>query len=354
MASTLPNPLRFIGLGRALAGCWFVATAASRLGDASFLVPQAGRLLEGDIGGTDAPIRALLVLLLIPAMLLLGTTMIARGVRWTRRVPANEPAPLDPEDVAAVLRERRLPAYEAATVQQPWPVRGWLGEELGRMSGWRRDLLATAARTFHRAAGLALLALIVPWLAGLIIAGDILGPLPLRFVLIFPFAAAIWVALSLLLVGSEWPRIEVAELPVATRTPDAERFLESPPVLLGREPPAIGTAIAIVGVATQCALLSWWTLDTISYPHLATSIVRHLGAIVGGVLFYALGARMVEAGSELLRRVQYDSVVVSVDGAGLARGAEVRTESRDPDGERQIIAAVGSAHAREAARGLLR
>lgn len=354
MPTSHPNPLRLIGLARMAAGAGFVVTAVLRLPDAQFLVPHAGRLFSGDLGGTDAPIRAFFELLLIPTMLSLGIAMVVRGARWMRRQPVQGPVPLSPDEVTAVLMERRLPAYEAATLRQPWPLRSWLDEELGRVTGWRRDLIAQASRSFIRAVGLALLVLLVSTAAAYAVPGDVLGPLPLRFVLVYPFAAAVWAALTLLLIGSAWPRVEVIDLPVADPAPTTEQLLESPPAFISREPPALGTAIALTGVATQCALLSWWTLDTISYPHLATSVTRHLGTIIGGVLFFVLGARMVTAGTELLRRVQYDSVAVWLGGAGEARGAEIRTESRDPGGDRRIISAVASAHAREAALELLR
>ncbi len=358
MPTANPNPLRLVGLARCLAGTWFVASAIASLDDLEYLLGQVTRLLHGDIGGTSAPIRSLLLLLLAAALLGLGVTMFARGLRWMRRRATGGPSPLASAEVLPVLAERRLPAYGPTPIPLPQPLRRWLEDDLGRITAWRRDLLGAAVRAVARATAIAL-GFVASWLiVSLAVPTEPRGPFPLGFVVFFPFVAAVWASLALLLIGSEWPRAEAIEMPVVVSVPGDEpgRVIESPPGLVGREPPGLGTAIALAGVAAQCLLPTWWSLGDLDYPHLTTTIIRHLGAIAAGILFYRLGGRMIAAGAELLRRVQYDSIVVILDpttSGKTARAAAVRTESRDPDGERQIVSAVGGPHTREAARKLL-
>lgn len=356
MRTPVPNPLRLIGLARCLAGAWFIASAIATLRLAGVYGPLAARLFRGEIGGTDAPIRSLLVLVLAVIMLMLGIMMIARGLRWYRHAPAGEAAPLDRDEVMAALTEHRLPAYGPGRVPPRWPLRTWLGDEMGRITGWRRDLVGDAARQLARATMIAL-GVTMCWLViSLAVPDRFLGPFPFTFVIVLPFMAAVWASLALLLVGSPGPRIESVELPVPIPRDAPGQVIESRPDMVGREPPALGTAIALLGVVTQSLLPSWWTLETISYPLLATSLIRFIGSIIGGVLFLQLGNRMIVAGAELLRRVQHDSTVILIaaaPGGLIAHAAAVRTESRDPGGERQIVSAVAGAHAREAARKLL-
>ncbi len=352
------NPLRLIGFARCLAGAWFIATAISMLRDYDYLLPQAERLFRGEMGGTSAPIRSLLVLILAVVILVTGIRVLVRAVRWLRRRTGVAPAPLTTDEVATTLREHRLPAFAPGLPRPPWPIRPWLEDDLGRIAGWRRDMLATAVRTLARTTTLALL-IAAGWLVAASVApSESLGPFPFRFVILYPFVASVWASLALLLIEPAWPRVESVELPVPVPLPgdEPDQVIESAPELVGREPPALGTTIALIGVATQCLLVAWWQLGTLDYPHLAITIGRHLGAIIGGALFFVLGGRMITAGTDLIRRVQYDSIVAMLDrvsGDRTARAAAVRTESRDPDGERYIVSAVGGAHAREAARKLL-
>ncbi len=361
MSARRPNPLRILGMARCLTGAWFVASAATLGRDREYLLDQAGRLFRGDLGATDAPVRSALVLGIAILLLVLGLTQLVRGARWMRRVmiPEERPAPLSLEEVVAVLGERRLASHDPGDTPPPALLQRALGDELGRITRWRRTLIVEAVRATGRA--MLVVALVaIAWLATAPIRPrPFLGPFPGWFVVLYPTVAAAWAGLTLLLLGENHPRHEWVDLPHAGRSGAADappRFTESRPTLLGWEPRGLGTALGLAGILTQCLLVAWWHLGTISYPLLATSIVRHVGSIVGGVLFFLLGERIVAAATELLTRVQYDSVVVLVVRAGpawVARAAEVRTESRGPSGPRQIIATVGGAHVRATAPALV-
>jgi hypothetical protein len=359
-----PNPLRILGLFRILAGIWFIATGIATLRQYSDLMPQAARLFGQDIGATDAPIRALLVLITAPVVIVIGLVLVAKGWRWMRRLPLplDAPAAIERDEVIATLRHRRLLAYTDGPAKHYWLLRRWLADELLQMTWWRREIVAQGVGTFLRSCGLAL-AVAICWLAvSQLIANDLFGPFPAGFVVVLPFATAIWAGLALLLVGSNRLRIESVEFPRPTLVESggemvAEEIIESPPRLLYWEPPGLGLALGATGVAVQCLMLSWWSLSYIGYPLLATSIIRDSGSLAGGILFFVLGHRMVIAAAELLLRVQYDSTLVLIDEADngiVARAAGVRTESRGPGGPRRVIAAVGGTHVRESAEKLVR
>lgn len=361
MRRTVRNPLRVLGIARCLVGAGFVASAARTWRDRGFLLEQAARLFRGDLGATDAPIRATLMLAIAVALLLLGIVTMARGLRWMRGLVAagTGPAALSAQEVVEVLVERRLPAYATSDAASSSLLQRVAGDELARLTRWRRALIEDATRAVRWATGLAIL-LPIPWIAVRLVTREpLLGAFPIWFAILLPFLAAVWVGLLLLQLGATPPRLESVDLPHSGRRDaggSAPAFTEDRPTLLTWEPAALGNTIGLLGVLTQCLLLSWWTLGTLGYPHLATSIVRHLASIVAGAIFFALGDRMLAAARELLVRVQYDSIVVLVVDTGsgwVARAAEIRTEAREPSGPRQVITAVGGAHTRSAAPRLV-
>ncbi len=359
-ATSIPNPLRAIGLARILAGGWFVATGVATLRHYHDLVPGVARLLAGEIGATDAPIRSLLALITAAALVVIGPVLAMKGLRWMRRlpVPPDGPSPVGPDEVVATLRHHQLPAFADGPTVPYRPLRHWLADELADMTGWRRDIVSQGVRTFVRSCVLVLVVAVVSLALSQVTTDGLVGPFPAGFVTLLPFVTAVWAALTLLLITPNGPRIESVEIPLPARAePRPDQIIESRPRLLGREPTALGMSLGITGVAVQCLMLPWWNLSYVGYPLLATSIVRHVGSIAGGVLFFVLGNRMMASAAELLPRFQYDSILVLIDESGhgmVARAAEVRTESLGLAGPRHVVAAVGSVHARESAERLVR
>ena len=103
-------------------------------------------------------------------------------------------------------------------------------------------------------------------------------------------------------------------------------------------------------------MLAWWSLSTLSYPLIATSIIRHTASIGAGVLFFLIGHRMVTRAAELLQPLQYDSILVLVDAADqglVVRAAAARTESRSATGLRHLIATVAASYVRDSAETLI-
>jgi hypothetical protein len=362
--ASLPNPLRIIGLSRILAALWFVVTGVRMLRQFKYLLPQAARLFRGDIGATDAPIRSLLLLLLAVAILVIGPVLAVKGWRWLHRLPLppEGPAAIDPDEVVAVLRRHELPAYAERVAEPHRQLPRWLAAELADMTTWRRDIVRSAVRAFTRSCGLALVVAAVCVVLGLVTTDELLGPFPGSFVVFLPLVTAFWAGLALTLVPSHGPRVESLEFSVRTdreldRQPGEAAIIESAPRMLQREPPGSGLALGITGVAVQCFLLGWWNLSPVGFPLIATSIIRHIGSIAGGILFFAVGDRMVKAGAESLLRFRYDSVLVLIqqgDGGRVARAAEIRSESRGLTGPRHVVAAVGGPYARESAERLSR
>ena len=318
MSVSIPSPLRILGLARILAGAWFIASGAATLRQRTYLIPQAKRLFGGDIGATDAPVRALIVLMAAVMLVLVGLVLIVKGIGWIRRL---------------------------------------LSDELEEMPWWRRDILDRGVRALVRACGGALVlagcCLALPWFT----ADDLLGPFPAGFVTVLPLVTAVWAVLGLMLLGSDGPRIEPFEwrLPAragSSQAPGDGPIIESRPRLLQRMPDAVGLALGAVGVLVQCLMLSWWDLSPLGFPLVATSIIRHTGSIAGGILFFVLGDRMLTAAAELLLRFRYESLLILIDGTRdgmVARAAALRTESRGLTGSRYILAAVGGPHVRESA-----
>ena len=363
-ATSIPNPLRILGLARILAGAWFVAAGVATLRHYHDLMPGVARLLAGEIGATDAPIRSLLALTTAVILIAIGPVLVAKGLAWMRRLPLppQGPAAIEPDEVVATLRRHQLPAYADGPTEPYWPLRRWLAEDLAGITGWRREIVSQGVRVFVRSCGPILALSLVCLALSHVTADGLVGPFPAGFVTLLPFVTAIWAGLTLLLIAPNGLRIESVEFPLPAgaedgREPPAEEITESRPRMLGREPAALGMTLGITGVAVQCLMLSWWNLSYVGYPLLATSIVRHLGSIAGGILFFVLGNRMVTAAAELLPHYQYDSILVLIDDTGhgaMARAAGVRTESRGLTGPRHVLAAVGGVHVRESAQRLIR
>ena len=361
--SSIPNPLRVLGLARILAGGWFIATGVGMLRHYRDLWPQAARIFGADIGATDAPIRSLVTLIAGPVLVTIGLVVGAKGIAWLRRVavPPDGPAAIDPDEVVATLRRHELPAYADGPAGPYRPLQRWLADDLPRLTWWRRDLLSSGVRTFVRSCGLALVLALSCGAVALLTTDDLLGPFPASFVFLLPLVAAIRAALVLTLIPSGGPRAESVEFPLAVPPGPGgelprERIIESRPRLLGHEPPALGLGLGIGGVAVQCLMLSWWNLPYVGYPLLATSIIRDAASIAGGVVFFVLGHQMVATGAALLPNLQFDSVLVLIertDHDGFVRAAEVRTESRGLTGPRRVLAAVGGPYVLDAAHRLV-
>ena len=357
MRQTIPNPLRLLGVARVLAGAWFIFTGAATLRQYRDLLPQAQRLFGGDVGATDAPIRSLLALILATLLVAIGVALAAMGFHWLRglRPPPEGPAALDRAEVIAALCRQELPSFAADQDEPIWPLRRWLSDELADLPAWRRSIVNRSVQTFIRSCGL-VVALTIALVVVQLTSNALLGPFPLGFVAVLPFVTGLGAVLALLLIASHSPRVESVEFPIAQRVPDTQ-IIEGRPRLLQSESPALGNTLGVTGVAVQCLMLLWWNLSYIGYPLLATSIIRHAGAIAGGLVFFMLGHRMVATARALLLRFQYDSILVVVDdsaGGTVARAAAVRTESFGIDGPRRVIAAVGGSYARESAERLIR
>ncbi len=361
-SGSIPNPLRTVGVAYIVASGWFIASGAATLREYDYLLTQIARLFAGKMGATDAPLRALLVLLSAVALVLLGFRLLVVGLRWRRRLhlPAEGPAALARSEVVAALRHHTLPAYESGPTESDSLLQRWLTDERGAMTRWRRELLGRGVRIMVWSCVL-VLAISALWLLTRFLAPeDWLGPFPTSFVVLLPFISATWVILAFLVIPAERLRVESMELVLPARVEvirgDAEEaILESRPRLLDYSS-GLTNMLGLTGVAVQCLTPVCWDLSHIGYPLLATSILRHTGAIVGGVVFYHLGRWIVRAAAELSRYFRYDSTVVVIDGVGdeiVARAAAIRTEGRALTGPRHVIAAVGSAYVRESALALL-
>ena len=359
VGASIPSPLRILGLARILAGGWFIASGVATLRQYPDLVPQAKRLFGGEIGATDAPIRALLVLILAVGLVLLGPVLIVKGIGWMRRLllPPDGPKAIARDEVFATLRHHQLRAYAVRPTEPNWPLRHQLSDELAEMPWWRRDLLDIGVRTFVRSCGGALVLAGLSLALPLVTTDDLLGPFPAEFVTLLLFVTAIWAALALMLIPPDGLRIESVELPLpvhagSSQALRAEQIIESRPLLFPRGFDGLAVTLGMLGVMVQCLILSWWDLSPIGFPLLATSIIRHTGSIAGGILFFVLGDRMLTAAAELLLRFRYESLLVLIDDASngmVARAAAIRTESRELTGSRYILAAVGGPHVRDSA-----
>lgn len=357
--TSLRNPLRPLGIARLVAGVWFIANGAVTLGHFRDLVPQAQRLFGADPGTTDAPIRSLLSLILAAIMVAIGVTLIAQGVGWVRRLrlPPHGPRALEPDEVSATLIQRQAPAFGAGPSLPPWPLRRWLSEHVQDVTWWQRNLMARGVRAFLRACGLSLALTVFCLTFPLLTATDFLGPFPVTFVALVLGVTLLWAVLSLMLIPSSGPRIESFAFPLAPslsaiRDVRAGRIVESPPTMLEPEPSGVGIALGIVGVGVQCLLLGWWNLSLVGYPLLATSIVRHAASITAGIVFFALGARMVKTAAALLLVFRYASQLVLVPDSGsgpVGYAAAIRTETSGLTGPRHVIAAADNADVRETA-----
>jgi hypothetical protein len=346
-----------------VAGVWFIASGVAMLRQYTYLVPQAKRLLAGDIGATDAPVRALFVLVLGVGLVLLGPVLIGKGITWLRRLrlPPDGPMAIAQDEAIAVLRHHELPSYAAKPPEPNWPLRHLLRDELAELPWWRRDMLDSGVRTFVRSCGAALL-LAACWLGiSRVAADDVLGPFPVGFVTVLPLVTGIWAALVLLLIAANGQRAESVELPVPTQVGSGpvlhvDRIIENRPLLLPRTLDWLGVTLGLLGLTVQCLILSWWDLSLVSFPLLATSIIRHTGSMAGGLLFFVLGDRMLTTAGTLLQNFRYDSFLVLIDGASggtVARAAAIRTESVGLTGPRHILAAVGGPRARESALSMI-
>ena len=351
-----------MGLARIVAGGWFILAAVSTLRQYHDLLPQAERLFGPDSGTTGAPVRSLLMLVAAVVLVLVGLMLVAKGVAWMRRValPPGGPSMIERDEVIAVLGDRRLPAFAEGPTQPYWPLRRWLADELADLTWWQRENASTGVRAFVRTCG-AVIALAVFCLSlSLIATNDLLGPFPTSFVILLPFVTAIWAVLGLMLLGSIGPRVEAIEFPVAADGRNHRlrgQAIESRPIMLARPPAGIGLTLGATGVAVQCLMIAWWNLSPIDYPLQATSIIRHAGSIVGGIIFFVLGGRMVAAARSMLLVFRYESMLVLIDDAGpgmAARAAAVRTESLGLTGPRHVVAAVGASYVRDAAEKLVR
>jgi hypothetical protein len=352
-----------LGLVRVLAGAWFVSTGAATLRQYHDLLPQAERLLAGDGGTTGIPLWSLLMLLSAMVLVLIGLVLAAKGLAWMRRVrlPDGGPAAIEPDEVVATLGHHQLLAYADGPAPAYWPLRRWLADDIADMTWWRRDITSSGVRAFVRSCALVIVLTVCCLALPRIRYDDLLGPFPTSFVLMLPFVAAVWAVLGLMLIGSAGPRVESEELPLPAapehRQDLREQVIESRPARLDRAPAGLFLTLGAAGVTVQCLMLRWWQLSPIDYPLRATAIIRHAGAIAGGIVFLVVGDRMVAAATRLLRVFRYESMLVLIDRDGpgmVARAAAVRTESLGLTGPRHVVAAVGGSFVRESAQALLR
>jgi len=361
---SIPNPLRFLGVARILAGGCFVATGAATLRQYRDLVAQAQRLFGGDSGTTGAPLRSLLTLITAALLILVGLVLVAKGLAWLRRIPVPPEGPgrIEPDDVIATLRDRQLRAYGDGPTAPYWPLKRWLADEIAEMTWWRREVASAAVRAFVRACAFVAILSVCCLAIPALMTDDLVGPFPTSFAWLLPIVTGIWAVLGLMLLGSVGPRIESIELPLPTtsalaREPKEPRIVESPPLRMSGESPTLALTLGIAGLAVQCLMLTWWNLSPIDFPLRATSVVRHAGSIAGGLIFFAVGARMLKAATELLRGVRYESMLLMVDREGdgpIVRAAAVRTESLGIGGPRHLVAAVGGAYVRDSAEQMIR
>lgn len=363
LPDVISNPLRWVGLARVVAGGWFLLTVGRTLGESGYLLGQAARIFGGDIGATSAPYRSLLMLILTAALVVIGVRLVVNGIRSMRRLhlPVDGPAPLDRDEVFAVLVRRELPAYANGGSEPYRLLRVILGDQSVALPRWRRKERNRSVRTFAWACALVVVVAGSHVAVSQLAPTQLLGPFPTDFVLFFPLAAMIFAVLGLMAIGSDRPEIRTLEFripakPVSGEANGSERIVESNPTLLDREPPGLGVTLGISGVAVQCLMLVWWNLSPIGYPLLATSLIRMLASIGAGILFFVLGGKMVAMASRLLLTTRYDSTVVMVEGdaqESLARAARMRTQSSTPHGPRHILAAVAGPQARSSAEELL-
>ncbi|HEX3927308.1 MAG TPA: hypothetical protein VHW65_04875 [Gemmatimonadales bacterium] len=361
--ASIANPLRIPGLARIAVGAWFIVSGVRTPLRDDYLIPQAERLFNGNPGTTDAPLRALVSLVLAAALLPIGLALIAKGVRWTRRLPlpATGPQPITPEEAVAVLVRREPPAFGDDPTAPYWVLRRFLADQLPDLTWWRRDLVGRGTRAFVRACGLATMVGVLDFALPYITPIDLLGPFPTSFMALLLFVTATWAALGLLLIPSDGPRIESFVFALPHRAegradPVRGPVIESDPTLLDREGSGLGVTLGILGALVQCLTVSWWTLSFIGYPHIATSITRHAESIAGGIVFLVLGERMLQSAAEMLLYFRYASTLVLVEEngePGVGHGALVRTESKGLDGPRRVVAAVAGIHARESVEALM-
>jgi len=363
LTNSIPNPLRRLGLARVIAGAWFAASGAQTLRQHNDLVPQARRLFGPDSGSTGAPMRALLMLVTAGVLVLIGVVLAVRGVAWMRRVPLpiDGPAAIDRGEVVGALRDHQLSAHAEGPLAPYWPLRRWLPDQLADMTWWRREIMSQGVRALVRSCGVAVVLGVCCLALPRIMTDDLIGPFPTSFVITLPFVTAIWAVLGLLLIGAAGPRIESEALPIpAPAQPIVDvrddPVIESRPGMLERESPGLALALGATGIAVQCLMLWWWNLSPIDYPLRTTSIIRHVGSIAGGVVFFVVGGRMVQAATRLLLLFRYESMLVLIDATAhpiIARAAAVRTESLGLNGPRHLVAAVGGSYVRESAPALI-
>lgn len=360
----IPHPLRVLGVARLFAGALFVADGVSTLLRARVLVPQVVRLVRSGPNGSDASIRALLILITAVIFLGIGVRLLRRSLGWVRpfSLPAEGPPPIERDEVILALRQHRLNTLAERSSRFPWPFRIWLTPELAGTPHWRREQLRRGFRAVVTACGVVMLLALAYLVGSLITDHDLFGPFPATFALLFPAIAAAWTWAAYLLIAQERPRVETFEFALpehefATPIPSEGRIFETPPRRLSTEPFRPAVTLGIVGVLAQCFLLSWWSLVQESHPQLVTALLRDVGFLGGGVFFFLLGRRMVEAAASILLRIQYDSTLVLVeptDRGLIAVAAEIRSETRGGSGTRHILAAVAGAHARDTAPALVR
>ena len=307
-------------MARIVAGGWFITTGVVTLLQFNDLITQGKRLFYGDPGSTDAPIRSLLSLVIAAGLVAIGVGSVVKGFGWMRRLPLapDGPAAMARDEVIATLVKREAPAFGDGPVPPSWPLRRWLGDQLADLTWWRREFMSRGVRTLIGAGSFAFVLSVVWFTLRYLPDRDLIGPFPTSFVAVLLFAATVWAALSLMLIAPGGPRIESVEFRLDGRAVTGGQLalgqlIESHPVLLGREPPGLGLTLGILGVATQCLLLPWWNLSSIGYPLLATSIVRHAASIVGGVIFFVLGHRMVATAADLLLSFRYESTLVFIE-----------------------------------------
>jgi hypothetical protein len=359
---SIPNPLRFLGLARILAGSLIIVGGAATLRQYSFLLGQAERLFGPDTGTTGAPLRSLLTLLTAAALVLGGVVLAMKGFGWIRRIslPPGRPAAIARDEVVATLSRQQVPAYRDGHTGAYWPLRRWLSDEIGEIPWWRRDVVNSSVQTFVRSCGVSLVLLACCLAVPAITGDDPLGPFPTSFLIMLPFATAIGAVLALMLIGSSTPRIESLEFPLPADSalgpaPLDERIIESRPLRLDQETSGLALTMGVTGVATQCLVLWWWAISPLDYPLLATAIIRDAGSIAGGLLFVFLGGRMVASAAKLLLAFRYESTLVLLgrDEGVTVRAAAVRTESLGLNGPRHVVAAVAESYVREAAERLI-
>jgi hypothetical protein len=376
---SMPYGLSRLGTGLIYFLTGFAALSGS-LGMIRSLASQGGAAFSESLDGIVNVAHFAVGIILIFASIV----MLNRGVGAISRliVPPRAPRDLQPGDVKTSLKRRELSAYAVDRGETYWLLRRWFPNQFPLMTQRRRQIVTSGLREVTRVATAVLVVAVSLFGAEslksnpeLTVAAGAVPGFPLLFFVLYAAGAVFHVAVAIRMIPSVAPRADITEFRAALRgggdpsqmahglehelgairppdgTPnrvsqegfaleeggvtdsgqfDGSLAVENQPQIVEGVKASQTLSMLACGSGLQVAALLWFlTVPSFERPlgpeaDDGVRFVSWLVTLLGGLLLFRMGGRMVDSAASLLSTFRFRSVGVLLEVRGNYARSQVR------------------------------